>query len=1490
MQGTPEIDKVARRREQVRLAMRRQRAKQTQKQKEQAKKARTVHMRNYRATHRPSQAARTSERIRKAKWWKAKTLNEQALVNEARRFRYHKEDRDVTATNERLAKEAKDSYDLKPYIEYAVKHAKKKLHRTQTGPNSSTHRAHVCICCDCFLRPSEDINTLSEKQLKNHRHRLGVHEYEEYHDVKLHKDLIQQYHVDPFKNMLLSKRSRKLEDGWVACSQCHGSLQPRNSKTTKPPKFAIANGFAIGEFPKTIKRHRQDPDDTLNRSVHIDDISDEMRVLVAPIRPYGYMFAYTGGSHKSVHGQFCYYETDQPSIGGVMNDLDSKGAPSSMYIMLCGKTTPEQRKIIRRRAEFDRNEYLDILNYFITESGHPGYKDMPLPQDFPKPNYIEDEATGDNTAHSMNSKVEDQYLGGTYYLSTAQDPSYKTSVFEDAKKFARAYFGDETPTLLTTGGNYANMKDLKVEDVLPFAFPFGLGGPGGPRRTPISPEACFQRYFRLSMRQFMRGDTILILGHMYNRILSYRSALLTSRNMINGLPIGERLAEFKASDFRGEGNEATDTLLKAVETSCRALGHTPEAAKHARQKYWAMNDHFGLNSVYATVTPDDLCSFRVRLYANAEESVSFNFFSLNTNISTTCKKIELTTSTMYPYQSQHELPDLNMSEDDCLLEIKLRKETRLKYPGACALEYEHVMSVFLEDLLQWDPKKQCAKRPGVLGTVLAFGPADEEQGRGTLHSHWQIWIKELTQELRDLLFATNQVERASARAKFFRLVDQMIHTTYGPDLKVEHICTPVVDSNGDIPKVAIPASDVFKDRDEQIFRDARNRTMNKGIRGQVMHCPNCKVIVSTQDVVNLSLEHWLEDAQHKGTKFTEGLPLTPERLDIAALRHSYDTKDGCVKLDDHFWANKDVRDVLLRFKFDEHDWKHRSSCFKKGCDCRFFLPEPSHGQTDIYSENELKGELEDWHTLDGNDPLRIPTWVLQTLRTQGCQYINAHNRNISEVLNCNTNVQIGDISQVYYSTLYCGKSSQKEDSERRNAINQACSKRLLRVQNEVDTGIRSQEEVQDGFVEGLCRMLSAVHAAYSRLVISATMQHRLVSTGGSRFQFSHGFGFLLIPQMEATLMNEPVNVRIRKNILKGEEVFWADSPSDDYLYRPNDPQFEDMCPYEFAMHYRKSFKSFKDMKDIISPSAIIDNDDNDIDEDEQEYVDGISEHDRFQGQRFKKKWRFNNSHPGFHFSQLCELKKMVIPKVYLPKGKLCNIEEIKLQQCQSAVDDDVKNLRENYAKMALMMFYPYRTPCDLLKNGSHWELFDDERTRYFDNKRQALEIQLENRDNNLQRPELPKGKFWKKGFDILQNMQNRNTMEKKLSKRARDKVTVDTVCQAPDLNPGSSNSENPENEHDNVVDILKFCNEHRGYEHSIFDVTFLQIVKISHLTFAHSKFIENTIAMIPMTLVRTSKNSIPARNEVSTTSFEAHLSVNNISLMRVFRLRGHCLQ
>ena len=206
---------------------------------------------------------------------------------------------------------------------------------------------------------------------------------------------------------------------------------------------------------------------------------------------------------------------------------------------------------------------------------------------------------------------------------------------------------------------------------------------------------------------------------------------------------------------------------------------------------------------------------------------------------------------------------------------------------------------------------------------------------------------------------------------------------------------------------------------------------------------------------------------------------------------------GCIELDNAFWGNKDVRDVLLRLRFDEHGWNHRASCFKKGCDCRFFLPTPSIPETDIYPDPGKNGEnVIKWYRLKEGDTFEVPPWMVCKKRPMGCQYLNTHSKSISDVFNCNTNIQIGDRSQVFYSTLYCGKSTQKEDAERQQRISDSINRRLLRIEGEVSDGTRTEEEVQNGFVEGLCRTLSGMNAATSRNVISATMQHLIVSNGG----------------------------------------------------------------------------------------------------------------------------------------------------------------------------------------------------------------------------------------------------------------------------------------------------------------------------------------------------------------------------------------------------------
>ncbi len=103
------------------------------------------------------------------------------------------------------------------------------------------------------------------------------------------------------------------------------------------------------------------------------------------------------------------------------------------------------------------------------------------------------------------------------------------------KKFALAMFQCSAPTLLAYGGTYANITNLPIENIHPFAFPFGIGGPKMNRRVKVSLELCIQLYFRLSLQQFMEGLTISVLNHTYKRQMSYISSVMTCRSTVNGI-------------------------------------------------------------------------------------------------------------------------------------------------------------------------------------------------------------------------------------------------------------------------------------------------------------------------------------------------------------------------------------------------------------------------------------------------------------------------------------------------------------------------------------------------------------------------------------------------------------------------------------------------------------------------------------------------------------------------------------------------------------------------------------------------------------------------------------------------------------------------------------------------------------------------------------------------------------------------------------------
>jgi hypothetical protein len=56
------------------------------------------------------------------------------------------------------------------------------------------------------------------------------------------------------------------------------------------------------------------------------------------------------------------------------------------------------------------------MTWFVQESGHPGFKDIAIPEKCLQPLLIEDEETKNNMDYASNKNVETMYESGTFLL------------------------------------------------------------------------------------------------------------------------------------------------------------------------------------------------------------------------------------------------------------------------------------------------------------------------------------------------------------------------------------------------------------------------------------------------------------------------------------------------------------------------------------------------------------------------------------------------------------------------------------------------------------------------------------------------------------------------------------------------------------------------------------------------------------------------------------------------------------------------------------------------------------------------------------------------------------------------------------------------------------------------------------------------------------------------------------------------------------------
>jgi hypothetical protein len=225
-----------------------------------------------------------------------------------------------------------------------------------------------------------------------------VESYKSYYETVLVPEARNLYMINDgnLKELLISPCSRKNQNGYSTCSSCFSGMQPKMIRNKFPPKFAIANGFVIGSMPQVLQWTTANGEKK-SRFIAEHELTNLLKAMMAPVRPYGLIFSCTGGAQKSFKGFMPIKKRDDNLIGNlVLKDL--KETVEGLYRHLM-KGDTKNEDLVAEKITQDINEHFsggyniiwnDTPNHFLVDfdiicilKNHIGYNslsDVPMDQ------------------------------------------------------------------------------------------------------------------------------------------------------------------------------------------------------------------------------------------------------------------------------------------------------------------------------------------------------------------------------------------------------------------------------------------------------------------------------------------------------------------------------------------------------------------------------------------------------------------------------------------------------------------------------------------------------------------------------------------------------------------------------------------------------------------------------------------------------------------------------------------------------------------------------------------------------------------------------------------------------------------------------------------------------------------------------------------------------------------------------------------------------
>lgn len=470
---------------------------------------------------------------------------------------------------------------------------------------------------------------------------------------------------------------------------------------------------------------------------------------------------------------------------------------------------------------------------------------------------------------------------------------------------------------------------------------------------------------------------------------------------------------------------------------------------------------------------------------------------------------------------------------------------------------------------------------------------------------------------------------------------------------------------------------------DQQIRDMRHQEHCKKLKGVVAKCSSCHRDITTADIQKTHLDRLRRQLPSNSHYFTTDITeMTDQRLAVNAMTYISSNLKS---------EENNLLFELSRFIFNEHSYKHRPSCFKKGCECRFHYPAGlnSDWSCDLFASDDSTDTIDSHSTpwASMNDISRCRGFTIIPKRCLSDIFINVHNPCVARWNGFNNNVQLGDPAHIFYNTLYTSKSAVDEDVRYHK---QTLDSVLTKINKDSMTSSALTQEDNDtqsplnDFRIGLGRLLVGITGHLHESVISPNLAAHIISTG-TRFHFSHDYSHIVVRHFEDFFAGKTLQFNVRWS--RENQMGQIDNQVFDYIHRHS--SLEDICVYEFSSRYES----------ISRHSASLDRPD-------------VLE--------------FDNDHPLRSYRLLKQRNIEFIP--IIEGSNFADLHSLLLNHADT-------HEQEKYAKTALLLFFPFRCEKDLYHNLTHsseslWDMF-------------------------MRIREDSSSKFWKRGNIILQNQQDR---------------------------------------------------------------------------------------------------------------------------------------